>query len=149
MCPVSCASTPITWFGVSASISVPALMKMRRPSATNALKDALVDDHDLDVLLRQAGSLQDRLGVFAQQLLDLGIADDRRPGLPAWLGLRRSAAASQWLATIASETATAIIREGRLWRVAIVRSARVMRVRSSGPAGALPARCQRLCRSHR
>ena len=39
MWPVSCASTPMIWFGVSASISAPALTKMRRPSATKALND--------------------------------------------------------------------------------------------------------------
>ncbi len=53
------------------------------------VEGALIDDHHLDILLRQAGSFQNRLGVFAQQLLDLGVAHDRRPGLPARLGLRR------------------------------------------------------------
>ena len=32
---------------------------------------AVVDDHDPDVLLGEAGGAQDRLGVFAQKLLDL------------------------------------------------------------------------------
>ena len=41
---------------------------------------AVVDDDDLDVLLREAGGAQDRLRVVAQQLLDLGVADDRQPG---------------------------------------------------------------------
>ena len=36
--PLSCASTPITSFGVLACIRAPELMKMRRPSATKALK---------------------------------------------------------------------------------------------------------------
>ena len=39
---------------------------------------AVVDDDDLDVLLGEPGGAQDRLGVFAQQLLDLGVADDRQ-----------------------------------------------------------------------
>jgi hypothetical protein len=39
---------------------------------------SFVDDNDLHVLLGQAGSTQERRGVVAQQLLDLGIADDRR-----------------------------------------------------------------------
>ena len=42
------------------------------------VEGALVDDDDLDVLLGQTGRLQNRLGVFAQELLDLGVADDRR-----------------------------------------------------------------------
>ena len=75
--PVSCASTPMISFGVLRSISAPALTKMRRPSMTKALNDSLVDERDLDVLLREAGGLQDRLGVVAHQLLDLGVADER------------------------------------------------------------------------
>ena len=39
----------------------------------------LVDDGDADVLLREAGGAQDRLRVVAQQLLGLGVADDRNP----------------------------------------------------------------------
>ena len=39
MWPVSCASTPMIWFGVSDSISAPPLTKMRRPSATKALNE--------------------------------------------------------------------------------------------------------------
>ena len=41
------------------------------------VKNALVDNHDLDVLLLQPGRSQDRPGIFAQQLLGLGIADYR------------------------------------------------------------------------
>ena len=37
-CPVSCASTPMIWFGVSDCSTAPWLTKMRRPSATKALK---------------------------------------------------------------------------------------------------------------
>ena len=49
---------------------------------------AMVDDDDLDVLLGEAGGAQDRLRIFAQQLFDLGVADDRGPGPPAALRLR-------------------------------------------------------------
>ena len=41
------------------------------------VKNALVDNHDLDVLLLQPCRSQDWPGVFAQQLLGLGIADHR------------------------------------------------------------------------
>ncbi len=49
------------------------------------VEGAVVDDDDLDVLLGEPGGLQNRLRVFAQQLLDLGVADDRRAlrGVPA------------------------------------------------------------------
>ena len=50
------------------------------------------------------------------------------PAAAARLRLRRRAPATQWLAAIASETATAIGREGRLRRTAIVGSAKVMRI---------------------
>ena len=78
MWPVSCASTPMIWFGVCDSISAPALTKMRLASITKALKLRSLMMHDADVLLRQAGGAQDRLGVVAQQLLDLGVADERQ-----------------------------------------------------------------------
>ena len=94
MWPVSCASTPMISFGVSASISAPALMKMRRPSVTKALKRAVVDDDDLDVLLGKPGGAQDRLGVFAQELLDLGVANQRQALRVRGLRLRRNAAAT-------------------------------------------------------
>ena len=38
MWPVSCASTPMIWFGVCDCISAPALTKMRLASITKALK---------------------------------------------------------------------------------------------------------------
>ena len=60
---------------------------------------AVVDDDDLDVLLREAGGAQDRLGVVAQQLLDLGVADDRRAAA-ARAGPAPGATAT-WLATSA------------------------------------------------
>ena len=50
---------------------------------------AVVDDGDLDVLLGEAGGAQDRLGVVAQQLLDLGVADDRQSRRQALRARRR------------------------------------------------------------
>jgi hypothetical protein len=38
----------------------------------------LVDNDDVDVLIAEACHLEDRLGVVAQQLLDLGVANDRQ-----------------------------------------------------------------------
>ena len=42
------------------------------------VESTLVENDDLDVLLFEAGSAQDRPGVFAQQLLGLGVADHPR-----------------------------------------------------------------------
>jgi hypothetical protein len=47
-------------------------------SRSRSLESALVDDHHLDVLFFHAGGAQDRPGVVAQQLLRLGVAQDRR-----------------------------------------------------------------------
>ncbi len=44
---------------------------------------AVVDDGDLNVLLREAGGAQDGLRVVAQQLFDLGVADDGKSGRQA------------------------------------------------------------------
>ena len=41
---------------------------------------AVVDDDDLDVVLGEAGDAQDRPRIVAQQVLDLGVADDRQLG---------------------------------------------------------------------
>ena len=43
-----------------------------------SVEGALVDDHHLDVLLLEAGGAQDRPRIVAQQLLGLGVAQDRR-----------------------------------------------------------------------
>jgi hypothetical protein len=56
---------------------------MRLPSMTKALKARLLTEHDLDVLLAQPGRAQERSGIVAHHLLDLGIADDRHPALTA------------------------------------------------------------------
>ena len=44
---------------------------------------AVVDDGDLNVLLREAGGAQDGLRVVAQQLFDLGVADHGKSGRQA------------------------------------------------------------------
>ncbi len=55
----------------------------------------VVDDDDLDVLIAQPGDFQNRRGVVAQQLFDLGVADHRdaggRSGLRAHRHARRNA----------------------------------------------------------
>ena len=43
------------------------------------VEGAVIDDHNLDVLLLKARGAQDRPGVVAQQLLALGITEDLRP----------------------------------------------------------------------
>ena len=40
------------------------------------VEGAVVEDHDLDVLRREPGGLQDRPRIVAQQFLDLGVAND-------------------------------------------------------------------------
>ena len=72
-------------------------------------------------------ALQDRLGVFAQQLLDLGVADDRRAAAARAAPAPGAAADSQWLAASASAAATAIGRDGGL-RARSAGSAKVMRI---------------------
>ncbi len=114
MWPVSWASTPITWFGVSASMSVPALMKMRRPSATNALNERwLMITTWMFCCARPAAF---RIGwVYSRS--NCSISASRTIGGPACLRAWACAGdgpATQWLAAIASETATASGREGRL-----------------------------------
>ncbi len=42
------------------------------------VKYRLIDDRDLDVLLLKAGDPQDRPGIVAQELLGLGVAEDRK-----------------------------------------------------------------------
>src|SRR5262249_24100201 len=94
MWPVSCASTPMIWFGVSARSRAPALMKMRLASITNALNErSLMMTTWLFCCARPAapGGAQDRVGVVAQELLDLGVADDRQT-LGHVLRARRQAA---------------------------------------------------------
>ena len=49
----------------------------------------VVDDDDLNALIAQARDLEDRRYVFAQQLLDLGIANHRDAGIGAVLGAGR------------------------------------------------------------
>ena len=64
----------------------------------------VVDDDDLHVLLAKPGDAQNRRGVVAQQLLDLGIANHRDAGGGAGLRPRRTLA-SATAAAAASATA--------------------------------------------
>ena len=116
------------WFGVSDCMSAPALTKMRRPSHHEGVERAVVDDDDLDVLLREAGGAQDRLGVFAQQLLDLGVAQDRRAAGSRSGARRRDCIAErqrQHGATGSGQAGGPAQREvssmGVLWRLAVGR----------------------------
>ena len=45
-----------------------------------SVEGAFIDDDDVDILLRKPRHAQDRLGIIAQQLLDLGVADQRQAG---------------------------------------------------------------------
>jgi hypothetical protein len=47
ICPVSCAMTPMTSFGVSASISAPTLMKIFLAVRHEGVEGAVVDQNDL------------------------------------------------------------------------------------------------------
>ena len=58
------------------------------PVHDEGVEGAVVEDDDLDVLLGQAGRLQDRRRVVAHQLLDFGVADDRRAARGGALGAR-------------------------------------------------------------
>ena len=131
MWPVSCASTPMIWFGVLASISAPALTKMRRPSITKALNDAVVDDDDVDVLLRETGGAQDRLRVVAQQLLDLGVADQRNAARQALRARRRDATSAT---AIANAVSSASARAAGVRRRALIGLSAFGHVRSGSRA---------------
>jgi hypothetical protein len=50
------------------------------------VKAALIDDDDAHVLLREARRLEDGRQIFTQELLDLGVADDRQFSSPHRLG---------------------------------------------------------------
>ena len=77
MWPVSCASTPMISFGVFESISAPAFTKMRRPSMTKALNARSLISVTWMFCCARPAVLRIGCGVFAHQLLDLGVADER------------------------------------------------------------------------
>ena len=93
MWPVSWAMTPITSLGVCACISVPVWMYTLRPSITKALKLSFDDAHlERPEPSPAAGK---SAGVVREQVLDLGIADQRqvlrgRGRRPAWPRLART-----------------------------------------------------------
>ena len=43
-----------------------------------SIERAVIDNDDLDILPREPGDPQDRLGIFFEQLLDFRVANDRR-----------------------------------------------------------------------
>ena len=81
------------------------------------VEGAVVDDDDLDVLLGEAGGAQDRLRVVAQQLLDLGVADERQAArqLCARAGVTAATASRS---TRATANAVSKRQRARCWRPA-------------------------------
>ncbi len=77
MWPVSCASTPMIWFGVAEFEQGAGIDEDAVPVHHEGVERAIIDDDDADILLGEPGRAQDRLRVVAQHLLDLRIADDR------------------------------------------------------------------------
>ena len=92
------------------------------------VEGAVVDDDDLDVLLFQTRGAQDRPGVFAQQLLGLGIADDRRA-----LFLLRSAgdigAMASAAAVVSAVSFEAFLRSARRSNMAVFKGLAAGRIR--------------------
>ena len=79
MWPVSCASTPMIWLGVFEFDQRAGVDEDAAAVDDEGVEGAVVDDDDANVLLGEACGAQDRGGVFAQQLLDFGVADDWQP----------------------------------------------------------------------
>ena len=108
--PVSCASTPMIWFGVLRLHQRAGIDEDAAAVGDEGVEGAVVDDDDLDVLLFQAGGAQDRRGVVAQQLLDLGVADQRRALVaPAPRQRRRQASAT----AVASAISASMLAQAR------------------------------------
>ena len=84
MWPVSWAITPMTSLGVLACVSVPVLMNTLRPSTTKALKLSCRMMRMEMFCEREAGSPEDGQRVVLQQVLDLGIADQREALGAGW-----------------------------------------------------------------
>ena len=154
MWPVSCASTPITWFGISASIIVPALMKMRRPSATNALNEReLMITTWMFCCARPAAF---RIGwVYSRSSCSIS-ASRMIGGPPPRRGCACAGLATQWLAAIASEATIAVAWERRRRRGVIVRFGQGHAELKFRGFGLLRARCRcdlpldntLVCRAH-
>ena len=56
-----------------------------------SVERSVVDDDDMDVLVGETGDAQNRLRVIAQELFDLGIANDRDAGIGSGLRPHRDA----------------------------------------------------------
>ena len=78
--------TPITSFGVFASQQRAGVDDHAPAARHEGVEVVVLDEHDLRVARAEAGGREDRLGVVAQERLDLRVADD---GLAASLRLRR------------------------------------------------------------
>ena len=91
-----------------------------------SIERAVIDNDDLDILPREPGDPQDRLGIFFEQLLDFRVANDRRT-----LSRRRLAPASAPAATRAATRAAGVVR-----RIPLRRSDGVI---SAGRGGILRA----------
>ena len=110
--PVSCASTPINWFGVSDCMMRAVIDEDAAAVGDEGVERRIVDDDDLDVLLLEAGGAQDRPRVVAQQLLGLGVAQDRRAFLLSWRNGASGAQASATAVTRAVSFAI-VLRRGK------------------------------------
>ena len=111
-------------FGVLASIQRAGIDEDAPAVHHEGVEDAVVDEHDLHVLLREPGDAQDRRGVVAQQLLDLGVADERQA---AWPGL--GCARAGWPATQRARrpSRSAIARDAGIARRALLGVSPVIR----------------------
>src|SRR6516165_10462684 len=78
MCPASCASTPMTWLGVSRVQQRAGIDEYAATVRNESIERAVIDNDDLDILPSEPGDPQDRLGIFFEQLLDFRVANDRR-----------------------------------------------------------------------
>ena len=77
------------------------------------VEGAVVEHDHSDVLLGEAGRVQDRRRVIAQQLLDLGVADDRHAARGAFLRARRHRAPRAATATAVAASARPAARACR------------------------------------
>ena len=78
--PVSCAMTPISSFGVSRGEHRAGVDHHPPAACDEGVEVAVLQDDDLGAARADAGRPEHRLGIVAQQRLDLGIADDGLAG---------------------------------------------------------------------
>ena len=68
--------TPITSFGVFACMQRAGVDHHAAAARHEGVELAVLDEHDLGVARADAGGAEDRLGIVAEQRLDLRVADD-------------------------------------------------------------------------